>query len=84
MTLEWTTYNCVEFPDSDIERICDKVRKNKWDTQIIRYEVLRTVDGFDDCDYYRWSEDQTKEVINEIKRRIGGVQLSMFDKDFGQ
>lgn len=83
MTLEWTTYNCIEFPDSDIKRICNKMRKNGWNAQVARDEVLGIVDGFDDCDYCAWGEDQTKAVINEIKRRIGGIQLSMFNDPFG-
>ena len=84
MTLEWTTYNCIEFPESDIEHICNEMRENEWNAQVARDKVLRIVNSADDCVYCAWGEDQTQEVIKEIKRRIGGIQLSMFDEDFGQ
>ena len=83
MTLEWTTTNIVEFPDYEIEAICQAIRNNDYSVSNIRDLVLGVVDGFDDSDYCVWGEDQTKEVIKEIKRRIGGVQLSMFNDPFG-
>lgn len=83
MILEWTTTNIVEFPEDEIEAICQVMRNNDYSVSNIRDLVLGVVDGFDDSDYCVWGEDQTKEVINEIKRRIGGVQLSMFNDPFG-
>lgn len=83
MTLEWTTYNCIEFPDSDIERICDYVYENGWDSVKVHSMIDDVVVGFDDCDYYVWGEDQTQKVMQEIKRRLGGIQLTMFNDPFG-
>lgn len=80
MTLEWTTTNIVEFPENEIETICQAIRNNDYSTSNIRDLVIDVVEGFEDVDYYVWGEDQTQEVIKEIKHRIGGVQLSMFDE----
>ena len=80
MTLEWTTHNIVEFPENEIETICQAIRNNDYSTSNIRDLVIDVVEGFEDVDYYVWGEDQTQEVIKEIKHRIGGVQLSMFDE----
>lgn len=80
MTLEWTTTNIVEFPENEIETICQAIRNNDYSTSNIRDLVIDVIEGFDDCDYYAWGEDQTQEVIKEIKHRIGGVQLSIFDE----
>ena len=80
MTLEWTTTNIVEFPENEIEAICQAIRNADYSASNIRDLVLGVVDGFDDSDYCVWGEDQTQEVIKEIKHRIGGVQLSMFDE----
>lgn len=80
MTLEWTTTNIVEFPEYEIEAICQAIRNADYSVSNIRDLVLGVVDGFDDSDYSVWGEDQTQEVIKEIKHRIGGVQLSLFDE----
>jgi hypothetical protein len=80
MTLEWTTINIVEFPEDEIEAICQAIRNNDYSVSNIRDLVTDVVEGFEDCDYYVWGEDQTQEVIKEIQSRIGGVQLSMFDE----
>ena len=83
MVLKWTTQHAVVFPEEDIERICELTRERCYEGSQIREAVIDTAMGFDDCDYYGWGEDQTQEVIREIKRRLGGIQLSMFNDPFG-
>lgn len=82
MTLEWEVYMETEFPEDDLEEIVNLVRENEWDddNKIITC-VNDTVTGFDDCIYYAWGDEQTMAVVNEIKRRLGGIQLSMFDSE---
>ena len=83
MILEWNAPMTVEFPDEELTRIVSSIRENGWDYNQLVKSIQGVVANFDDCDYYAWGKDQTKEVINEIKRRVGGVQLSMFNDPFG-
>ncbi len=83
MILEWNTPMVVEFPEEELTRIVNLIREKGWDYNRLVRSINDVVACFDDSDYYAWGEDQTKEVINEIKRRIGGVQLSMFSDPFG-
>ena len=83
MILEWTARHAVVFPEEDIERICELTRERHYKSSQISEEVIDTTLGFDDYDYYAWGEEQTQEVVKEIEKRCGGVQLSMFDETFG-
>lgn len=83
MTLEWDVPMVVDFPEEKLEKIVDSVQKDGWDYNRIVKSINSAVACFDDGEYYAWGEEQTKEVINEIKRRVGGFQLSMFSDPFG-
>lgn len=81
MVLEWTELYTVDFPDDEILRICEMVRQDGYDEAKVILEIIGVTEGFDDYDYYAWGTEQTKEVLDEIKHRVGGVQLSMFDEE---
>lgn len=81
MTLEWTVDYSVEFPEEKIERIIDQLGHKYTNDYVINDFVTTVASCFDDEIYYAWGEEQTKKVTNEIKRRLGGVQLSMFDNE---
>lgn len=83
MTLEWNVPMFAEFPEEDLMDIIKSVRKHGWNEESIIACIDDIVLGFDDGIYYNWGREQTMEVLNEIKRRLGGVQLSMFDDPFG-
>ena len=79
MTLDWTVEYSVEFPEEKIECILEKLGRKYTNDYVINDLVTDVACGFDDEIYYAWGEEQTQKVTNEIKRRLGGVQLSMFD-----
>ena len=81
MKLTWTVSYETEFPESDIERICDYARYFGWDNAKILDLIHDVVMGFEDDIYYAWDHDKTMEVYYEIQRRVGGVQLNMFDEE---
>lgn len=81
MVLEWTVDLAADFPDDVINRLGDMVREQGYDKQKLIFEIDNEVCGWDDSIYYQWGTDQTEEVIKEVLRRVGGVQLSMFDKE---
>ena len=81
MVVEWTEPYTVDFPDDEILRICDMVREEGYDEAKVYCEIIDIVAGFDDYYYYAWGAEQTKEVLDEIKRRVVGVQISMFDEE---
>jgi len=83
MRLEWDVHMVVDYPEDDIEDTCRYVRENGWDDAAIVSMITDTVMGFDEQDYCNWDHDQTMAVVDEIKRRVGSIQLSMFDgEDF--
>ena len=81
MIVEWTEPYAVDFPDDEILRICNMVREEGYDEEKVILEIIGVTEGFDDYNFYAWGTEQTKEVLDEIKHRIGGVQLSMFDEE---
>lgn len=83
MILEWNVPMAVEFPEEELTKMVNSIQENGWDYNLLVSSIEDVVMGFDDSDYYAWGEDQTKEVVNEVKRRIGGFQLSMFNDPFG-
>ena len=84
MILEWDVPMVVEFPEEELTEMVDSVQEDGWDYNRLVRSIKDVVMGFEDSDYYAWSEEQTEEVINEIKRRVGGVQLSMFDDEVSE
>lgn len=84
MILEWDVPMVAEFPEEELTKMVNSVQENGWDYDRLIGFIKDVVMGFDDSDYYAWGEEQTKEVINEVKRRIGGVQLSMFDNEISE
>ena len=79
MILEWTVDLAADFPDDIINRLCDIVREEGFNEQTLIREINDEICGWDDDIYYQWGADQTQEVIKEVLRRVGGVQISMFD-----
>lgn len=83
MILEWDAPMVAEFPEGELTKIVNSIQKNGWDYNRLVNSIKEVVTEFDDDIYYTWGEEQTAEVINEVRRRIGGVQLSMFKDPFG-
>lgn len=83
MIVEWVSTNIVDFPDDKLDEIVKEVNKTGWDKDKVTKMIMEVVSEFDDLDYYAWDESAEKQVIKEIKRRVGGVQLSMFNDPFG-
>ena len=81
MTLEWNVPMVTDYPEDDLTDIIKSVQEHGWDEEKVIAYINDTVSGFEDCIYYNWGHEQTMEVVNEIKRRLGGVQLSMFDEE---
>ena len=81
MTLEWNVPMVADYPEDDLTDIIKSVQEHGWDEEKVIAYINDTVLGFEDCVYYNWGHEQTMEVVNEIKRRLGGVQLSMFDEE---
>ena len=81
MVLEWTVNLVADFPDTVINRLCDIAREEGFDEQKLIHEINDEICGWDDDIYYQWGTDQTQEVIKEVLRRVGGIQISMFDKE---
>lgn len=82
MKLNWTVEVSTDFPDDDINRLCTFAQENNFDISALTLEIMEVVSGFEDEDFYLWGSRQTKAIIDEIKRRCGGIQLNMFT-DFG-
>ena len=76
MVIEKQVWYTFDFPEDEIDRIVDLMREDYDERKAIR-EIEDVVSGWDDCDYYAWDRDETEKVVEEIKRRVGGVQLSM-------
>lgn len=81
MTLEWNVPMVADYPEDDLTDIIKSVQEHGWDEEKVIAYINDTVSGFEDCIYYNWGHEQTMEVVNEIKQRLGGVQLSMFDEE---
>ena len=81
MTLEWNVPMVADYPEDDLTDIIKSVQEHGWDEEKVITYINDTVSGFEDCIYYNWGHEQTMAVVNEIKQRLGGVQLSMFDEE---
>lgn len=79
MTLEWNVPMVVDYPEDDLTDIIKSVQEHGWNEEKVIAWIDDTVSGFEDSIYYNWGHEQTMEVVNTIKQRLGGVQLSMFD-----
>lgn len=82
MILEWNVPMSVEFPEEELTILVNSIHENGWDYNRLVESINDVVSGFDDEIYFSWGNEQTAEVINEVKRRIGGFQLSMFNDLF--
>ena len=82
MELNWTVEVFADFPDDDINRLCVFAEENNFDVSALTLEIMKVVYDFEDEASYLWSSRQTRSIIDEIKRRCGGVQLNMF-KELG-
>ena len=81
MILEWMIPMTVEFPERDIQDITNYMLVHGWNEDKAYDMIHEIVLELDDSDYYCWGEEQTQEVLKEIKRRVGGEQLSMFKNE---
>ena len=81
MIVEWDVHYTIDYPEDDIRDIIKVIEQEGWDDTKVASYIYDTISGFDDEYYYAWDHDQTMKVVDEIKHRIGGIQLSMFDKD---
>ena len=81
MKVTWTKTYSTDFDDWWIEEICDDIYKNGWDYDTVHTMIEEKVACLDDAIYFTWDEDETQAIMTEIKRRVGGVQISMFDKE---
>ena len=83
MILEWDVPMIAEFPEEELTKLVNSIQENGWDYDQLVRSIKEVVTEFEDDVYYSWGREQTAEVINEIKRRMGGVQLTMFNDPFG-
>lgn len=81
MIVEWTSAHSVEFEDWAIENITNEARRKGWGSKAIIDAIEEYCRGWDDCDYYALTDEAFEQVLHEIQRRLGGYQLSMFDKE---
>ena len=81
MKICWEVYFEEEFYDDIIDEICNTVNREgkQDDDDYIRSLIIDEVSGWDDEVYYNWGRKQTDEVLKEIKRKLGGVQMTMKD-----
>lgn len=84
MILEWDVPMVAEFPDEELIDIIKTIQKDGWNEEKAIAYIDDVISGFEDGIYYNWGREQTMEVLNEIKQRLGGVQLSMFDEEVSE
>jgi len=84
MILEWDVPMVAEFPEDELTNMVHSIQEDGWNYNRLVSSIEDVVSGFEDDVYYGWGNEQTTEVINEVKRRIGGVQLSMFDNEVSE
>lgn len=81
MTVEWTSTHIADFDDEALERIVANATAKRWNDEEIISEIEEECRGWDDCDYYALNEDATNQILEVIHKRMGGYQMSMFDKE---
>ena len=81
MKVEWDVHYEIDYPEDDIQDIIKVVENEGWNERKVASFIHDTICSFDDEYYYAWDREQTLQVLNEIKHRVGGTQLSMFDKE---
>lgn len=79
--VEWTT---THYAQIDAEAIADHVRAWMKDhpeetdlDDVIEDYIGEEICGWDDGDYYAWTREAQDQVVAEVKRLLGGVQLRM-------
>ncbi len=81
MEITWTTTHYEVIPEYVLNHLCEDFQEDGYDEDILRNEINNVVSGWEDGSYYAWGEEQTNLVVAEVKRRVGGIQISMFDKE---
>lgn len=81
MTVEWTSTHIADFDDEALERIIANASVNRWDDEKIINEIEEECREWEDCDYYALNEEATNQILEVIHKRMGGYQISMFDKE---
>ena len=82
MKMEWTVKCKCEFPEEALDRFCAWVQKHGWDDHHLNMLLWDEIYSWEDEEglTWNWGAEQTKQVLDEVQRRMGGVQLSMFDE----
>lgn len=77
MKLKWTVEVEAEYEERDMNRLCAALKVGATDEDLIL--TIENHAEYLDFSYDAWGEEQTQTVLKEVKRRVGGIQLSMFD-----
>ena len=82
MIVNWTVNYELDFSEEDIKSIASQALEKNWNDDMILYAIYTFVEKRYDTElYFAWGVEQTKIIYDEIRRRMGGVQISMFDKE---
>lgn len=82
MIVKWTVDYELDFYEEDIKSIAYQALEKNWSDGMIYTAINTFVESRYDTEvYFAWGVEQTKLIYNEVRRRMGGVQISMFDKE---
>lgn len=82
MEVTWTKTISFDFAEEDIIRIVNELSKKPHITdEDIDEEICEELAGYDDEIYYGITMQAYETIRKEIKKRLGGYQLSMFDME---
>lgn len=82
MTVNWTVDYELDFSEEDIKSIASQALEKNWSDGMIYTAINTFVERRYDTDlYFAWGAEQTKIIYNEVRRHMGGKQISMFDKE---
>ena len=83
MKVTWTKTISFDFAEADIIKIVNKLGENSHITDDdIDEEIYEELSTYSDEIYYGATIETYEIIRKEIKKRLGGYQLSMFDDDF--
>ena len=81
MIVKWSIPYDAEVPEWLIQEMIDYIRDYNLDEVEIKFMIDDMLYRLDREYYEGWNDSATEQVYEEIKRRLVGVQLSMFDSD---
>lgn len=76
--VEWTSTHYANFDLDEIVEIALSLKATDPENAIHR-AIEDVISGLDDSDYYSWNEEAEAKLEDAVKKRIGGIQISMFD-----